>query len=129
MKRASLILLICCYSLATIGLSLKQFYCCGKLSSVTVVLAPEEKKAHNGGYEEPGCCNNKYQFFKVNDNHFAGNTSKVPCKPFIDLGSFIPCFRQIFSLPSATTMVANNTNAPPLHNGVPGFIFNCVFLI
>src|SRR3982751_2090154 len=116
MKKASLILLICCYSLATIGLSLKQFYCCGKLSSVTVVLTQVEKKAGNERYKEQGCCNNKYQFFKVNDNHFAGNISKVPCKPFIDLGLIIPSFRQILLLASPNTMVADNTNAPPLHN-------------
>ena len=108
MKKASLIVLICCYSLATIGLSLKQFYCCGKLSSVTVVLTPGEKKTGNKAHEEPGCCNNKYQYFKVNDNHFAENISKVPCKHFIDLGSFIPSFRQ-----EANRPVAAPSDRPP----------------
>ena len=128
MKKATLILLICIYSLATMGFSLKQFYCCGKLKSTTLSLVQEEKESCGKGNEKSGCCDNKYQFFKVKDNHIAADEVNSPVKHCVDLHLFTPSFQDI-SFVSQKTAIAYNSNAPPLRTGVPIYIYNCVFRI
>ncbi len=130
MKKAALILLICSYSLATMGFSLKEFYCCGKLKSVTVELTPNKKQTCNKGDGGSGCCDNKYQFFKVKEKHISAAKVSSPATYFIDLGLFTPSssFQQIW-FASPKNIVANRSNAPPLHSGVSAYIYNCVFRI
>lgn len=128
MKKAALILLICVYSFATMGFSLKQFYCCGKLNSTTLAFFQEEKQSCSKGNEKSGCCDNKYQFFKVKDKHINADDVHSPVKHFIDLHLYTPSFQDI-SFASQKPVVAYRSNAPPLHTGVPIYIYNCVFRI
>ena len=128
MKKAALILLICVYSLATMGFSLRQFYCCGKLKSTTFSLALGEQKSCNKGNEKSGCCDNKYQFFKVKDKHISSDEVDSPAKHFVDLHLYTLSFQDI-SFASQKPGVAYRSNAPPLHTGVPIYIYNCVFRI
>ncbi len=127
MKKVVLILLICSYSLATMGFSLKEFYCCGKLKSVTVALTPNKKQPCNKG-DGSGCCDNKYQFYKVKDNHFSGKDVDISLKYFTDLNFFISEVQQIL-FASRKIHVINGSHAPPLYTGVPIYISNCVFRI
>ncbi len=128
MKKITVILLLSIYSISTLGLSLKSFYCCGKLKSVTVTLAQDEQQkcAMDDGTSD--CCKIKYQFFKVKDNHFVADHVSSPVKHFVELNLFTSTF-QIVNYPSEQINVANNSNAPPLIHGVPDYIFNCVFRI
>lgn len=93
MKKAAIILLICVYSLATMGFSLKQFYCCGKLKSVTFSLLQEAKDKCGNGDDKTGCCDSKFQFFKVKDNHISADQADFPFKHFIDLHLYTPSFQ------------------------------------
>ncbi|MEJ7768459.1 MAG: hypothetical protein WKF89_11655 [Chitinophagaceae bacterium] len=127
MKKIVLILLICSYSLATMGFSLKEFYCCGKLKSVTVELTPNKKQTCNKG-DGSGCCDNKYQFYKVKDNHLSGKAVDIPLKYFTDLDLFTSVIQSIsFSIQEIDVM--NGSHAPPLYTGVPIYLSNCVFRI
>lgn len=128
MKKVTLILLICIYSLATMGFSLKQFYCCGKLKSITISLTPEAKQHCSKDNEKSGCCDNKYQFFKVKDTHITADNVSSPVKHFVDFDLYTPSFEDI-SFVSQKTTIAYKSNAPPLHRGVPIYIYNCVFRI
>ncbi len=127
MKKIALILLICSYSLATMGFSLKEFYCCGKLKSITVLLVPDAKQKCSKGTGS-GCCDNKYQFFKVKDKHISAAEVSSPVNYFTDLNLFIPSFQQI-SFPPPNIIIADRSHAPPLHSGVSAYIYNCVFRI
>lgn len=128
MKKVTLILLITLYSLSTVGLSLKEFYCCGKLKSISVTLVRETKQHCSKGSETGGCCDNQYHFYKVKDNHFAGDDLSIPVKHFTELSVFTPSFQQeLFA--SQLINIGNRTNAPPILNRVPDYIFNCVFRI
>lgn len=127
MKKFSLILLICIYSLATMGFSLKEFYCCGKLTSISLSFAQDTKEKCEKGNAK-GCCDNKYQFFKVKDNHIAADQVSSPVNHFIDLHLYTPSFQEI-TFASQQTAIANRSNAPPLHPGVPVYIYNCIFRI
>ncbi|MDQ2721290.1 MAG: hypothetical protein M3Z26_16205 [Bacteroidota bacterium] len=127
-KKITVILLLSIYSISTLGLSLKSFYCCGNLKSVTVTLPQDEQQkcANDDGTND--CCKTKYQFFKVKDNHFVADHLSSPVKHFVELNLFTSTF-QIVNYPSEQIYVANKSNAPPLRHRVPDYIFNCVFRI
>jgi len=110
------------------GFTIKEFYCCGDLKSVSVVIADDTKGECNKGNEKRGCCDNKFDFFKVKDNHFVGDKITIPAKYFTDLVLFTPSY-QSFKFNPQTVNVANRSNAPPLHSGTPIYIYNCVFRI
>ncbi len=128
MKKVTLILLISLYSLATMGFSLKQFYCCGKLKSITFSLAHQAKDKCAKGDDKSGCCDSKFQFFKVKDNHVTADQVSSPVKHFIDLHLYTPSFQNI-SFASQKTAIAYKSNAPPIHSTVPIYLSNCVFRI
>ncbi len=127
MKKIVLLLLICNYSLATMGFSLKEFYCCGKLKSVTVELNPNKKQTCNKG-DGSGCCDNKYQFYKVKDNHLSGKVVDISPKYVTDLDLFTSEV-QSTAFVTHEVDVINGRHAPPLYTGVPIYISNCVFRI
>ncbi len=128
MKKAALILLICIYSLATMGFSLKHFYCCGKLKSTSIALTQDATQHFGKGNEKRGCCDNKYQFFKVKDKHITADQVNSPVKHFVDLHLYIPSLQYI-CFASQKPVIAYRSNAPPLHTGVSISIYNCVFRI
>ncbi len=124
MKKIAIILLINIYALSTFGFSLKQFYCCGKLKSVSVVLQETE----NAKWSKGDCCKTKFQHYKVKDNHFATDFLNTSVNHFYDLFSF-PAYIQIIHSSFQQAKIANSTHAPPLHKGVPAYISNCVYRI
>ncbi|MEJ7678313.1 MAG: hypothetical protein WKG06_10720 [Segetibacter sp.] len=77
------------------GFSFKQFYCCGKLKSTTFSLVQQDKNECGKGNEKNGCCDNKYQFFKVKDNHITADEVHSPVKHFVDLHIYTPSFQGI----------------------------------
>ena len=128
MKKAVLISLIFIYSLATMGFTLKQFYCCGKLKSITISLTQNGEKKCGKGNEKNGCCDNKYQFFKVKDNHITADQVSSPVNHFIDLHFYTTPFHNS-NFVSQKTAIAYRSNAPPLDKSIPIYIYNCVFRI
>ncbi len=127
MKKAALILLISIYAISTLGVGLKEFYCCGKLKSTSISIVQGAKQKCGIGDERSGCSKNKYQYFKVKDKHVTADEISSPVKHIIDLHSFTSAFHHISATQKIT--VANRSNAPPLHPGVPDYIYNCVFRI
>ncbi|MEO5998503.1 MAG: hypothetical protein ABIN89_17235 [Chitinophagaceae bacterium] len=127
MKKVALILLICSYTVATMGFSLQEFYCCGKLKSVTVEITPNKKQTCNKG-DGSGCCDNKYQFYKVKDNHLSGKALDLPLKDFTDLDLFTSEIQSISFFTQEIDVIKGN-HAPPIYTSVPIYIFNCVFRI
>jgi len=129
MKKIVIILLVSIYSLATLGVSLKGFYCCGDLKSVSLSLTGESKKKGDKDSEKGGCCKTSYQFFKVNDNHFAADEINSPVNHFTLVHFFDISFSLASFLPAERLDIANSGHALPLYNGVPAYISNCFFRI
>ncbi len=127
MKKAILILFILIYSLATMGFSLKEFYCCGKLKSTTFSLMQHSQQECNKG-DAKGCCDNKYKVFKVKDTHISAKNIDNPANYFTDLQFDTPTF-SITPFSFLRTLLANRTHAPPLYQGVSIYLYNCVFRI
>lgn len=107
---------------------MKSFYCCGNLESVTVSITQDEQKtcANDDGMSD--CCKTKYQFFKVKDNHIAGDIISTPFLHDINLNLF-PFSFQVINYRTQEVFIANLSNAPPLIHTVPDYVFNCVFRI
>ena len=127
-KRLSLIFLVCIYTTATFGIGVKSFYCCNKLKSTTLSFAPSLENTCKQKTSVRNCCKTKYQFCKVNDSHQASVTVSAPENGFEQL-VFTPSFYSINPIAQLTIFVANYSHAPPLHNGIPIYIFDCVYRI
>ncbi len=128
MKKISVILLVCVYAFATMGFSLREFYCCGKLGSKSVTFIASENEKCSKGSGDDRCCKNNYQYFKVKDTHVSADHINVPAKYFVSLYFCNPSLDDIiFSLQKPVT--AYRSNAPPLHRSIPIYISNRVFRI
>jgi hypothetical protein len=128
MKKVALILLISIYAISTLGVGLKEFYCSGKLKSISISIVPDAKQKCGNGDDKSGCCKNKYQYIKVKDSHVKADYIGSAVKVFTVPHTFTSPFK-IFLLATPQLNLANRSNAPPLHPGVPDYIFNCVFRI
>ncbi len=64
MKKLLLIGLLLCYGLASFGVSLNYFYCCGKLKSVTIAVNANNEDDCTGP-KGKGCCDNKTVTLKI----------------------------------------------------------------
>lgn len=128
MKKISLILLIAIYSLSTLGIGVKQFYCCGKLKSTDITFVQKDSKDKCGKGSMGGCCQTKFKSLKVKDTHIAADDIGNPVKHFADLHLFTPSF-ELIALANEPINIANPSHAPPTHHGIPVYILNCNFRI
>ncbi|WP_420832402.1 HYC_CC_PP family protein [Paraflavitalea pollutisoli] len=128
MKKVCLILLLTIYTVATLGISIRQFYCCGKLKSTSLVLSDNAPKKCAKGGEKDGCCKTKYQSIKVKDSHFVSDEITTPAKHFTEASS--PGFSiDIPPLLIAAEFNANTPHAPPPDQLIALFILHCVYRI
>lgn len=56
-KRIVVLTILVCYSIASFGVSVNYFYCCGKLKTVSLVDKSTEQNCK--GKKKKACCNNK----------------------------------------------------------------------
>lgn len=130
MKKVIAILLLIIYTTATFGFSIKRFYCCGKLKSVSFVINQNTKANCKIGNEKNGCCENKYLTLKVKDNYIATVGLVNSGKHFIDFFTFTSFYQSPdFTRFQQIKTFVNPGDAPPLHDGVPVYILNCTYRI
>jgi hypothetical protein len=126
MKKILSILLIMIYGTATFGMSVKEFYCCGKLKSVSVSFNIFSKSKQT---KDDGCCKTKYHSAKVKDNHIASdkvvfNAKKIVVAP-VNFNILVP-----FVFANQKIVLSNEINGPPiLYERVPVYILNCNYRI
>jgi hypothetical protein len=134
MKKFAAIILFCIYSLASLGIGIKQFYCCGKLKSTVATLlhtpTQGEKNCPSAmAASMKNCCKTHIITLQVKDSHIASDVKFSFAK--FQLES-VPL--QFFSLPeaqiipSATALCFYAKAPPPLHD-IPLYIKNCVYRI
>lgn len=128
MKKISLIALLVIYSLASFGIGIKQFYCCGVLKSTTVHFIGEKEQQCAKEDKEDGCCKTKYQVFQVKDNHISAGDINTSLKYATDLHLDAPVFELVFIDPQLSRK-GYTSHAPPLHHGIPLYILHCVYRI
>jgi hypothetical protein len=129
MKKVLTILFLLLYSFSVFGIGLKEIYCCGKLKTVTVGVTVTENDKCNKHHEHKACCQLKYHYLKVKDNHLATIATPIAVKSSIEVHSFDLLLWQPFFYSVQLKPLVNGSHAPPLHNGIPIHIYNCVYRI
>lgn len=108
---------------------MKEFYCCGKLSNTSLAFTQYDKSTcDKGDSENDKCCKNKFQYFKIKDDHVGSIGIKSINNYSIEVDHYYPVFAYVL----AAADNANNpyqSNAPPPYNDVPVYLSNCSFLI
>ena len=128
MKKTAAIFIICVYALSSLGFSVKEFYCCGKLESVSLSFHEDGSKECSKNESKDRCCKTKFQYIKVKNSHLA-STILINCSnDFQPLLSFAPIHADKLAK-VGSGIETNRSHAPPLHSGVAVYISNCVYRI
>ncbi|MGY4539836.1 hypothetical protein ACVW0P_004277 [Mucilaginibacter sp. UYNi724] len=122
MKRSALIILTAIYLLSLVGIGINRFYCCGKLTSVTLTYASADHT------DKDNCCKNESKSFKIKDSHVTGNTAVLspstpailPAPTYLDAADI---------LSELSTPINYQANAPPGNADVPIYTLNCAYRI
>jgi hypothetical protein len=128
MKKAFLIFLVLIYSMSAFGVSLKEFYCCGKLESISVTFAGAKKDKCSKDDNTDLCCKTKFHVLKVKDTHVAPADLSLPfkyCTEQLPLATSYDELHFNFS----EVKITNGSHAPPVKKAVPIYIYNCVFRV
>ena len=123
-KKFAVISLLLVYTLSIFGLSVRQFFCCGKLKFETLSLVVNEK---HRAEPDNNCCQTNYKTFKVNDAHYASDISGDFTKHFSYSDIHFP-FDDRWVVFTRQKRFIHNSNSPPGKN-IPLYIFNCVYRI
>lgn len=128
MKKVTIILLLCIYTLSVVGYGVKGFYCCDNLTSVRFSFSQNAENQRVKTSDKSDCCKTKYHYFKVKDNYFAADHVNAPAKFLAEIPVFNSSYQPVLFI-SQRIIIANPGNAPPLYNGVSLYIANCTYLI
>ena len=128
MKQFAIISLICIYAISTLGVSVKRFYCCGKLKNTQISFSQAIAAKCTSGSESDGCCQTEFQTYKVKDDHVVLDAISVPAKYFVDIDYILPILTSHEILYRIIPQ-SNSIHAPPIASNTPAYIFYCVYRI
>ncbi len=128
MKKIALILLACVYVLSSLGIGIKQFYCCGKVKYTHLSMVQNATGQCSKGNEKSGCCQTKFKSLQVKDSHVAADSIISPDRYFTSI-LFHPTLFQIMPVAAQPTDIFYAGNAPPTLHGIPIYIFCAVYRI
>lgn len=129
MKRITIILLLICYLIPSIGLSVTTHYCGGKLASISILNIKSPTCRCGKKPMKKGCCKDKATILKIKDTQqFSKQVSLSASKTF----TFQPLYSVLTDLNSSITTYKLNipfAHPPPLQKSEPLYLLNRVFLI
>ncbi|HMG83326.1 MAG TPA: hypothetical protein VK559_09860 [Ferruginibacter sp.] len=123
MKKISLILLILIYTSSTFGMVVKEFYCCGKLTSVSFSLENDSKVKNGKQVNLPDCCKTKAFSSKVKDNHTPSFAVVSPVKYFTQIEPHFSALKVVPLANSEFDFTSGAHDPPLLHSSTPIYIF------
>ncbi|MDI3320019.1 HYC_CC_PP family protein [Pinibacter soli] len=134
MKKFAALILFCVYSLASLGIGIEQFYCCGKLKSTVATLFHTSRQSEKNcppamAASMKNCCKKNIITLQVKDSHIASDV-KFSFAKF----QFESIFQQFFLLPEAQIIPSANSlcyysKAPPPSRNIPLYIQYCAYRI
>jgi hypothetical protein len=128
MKKIIAIFLFTIYSLTTMGIGIRQFYCCGKLRSTSLTLVQETKEKCSNSGAMKGCCKTKFKSLKVKAIHVTTDNAVTLNKSFTGYHLPVPAVEATISV-TQPVIVANASHAPPPGQDIPVYILHCSYLI
>jgi hypothetical protein len=121
-KRTALLFLTAIYLLSLVGIGVNRFYCCGKLTSVTLTYAPADHTDKNN------CCKHESKSFKIKDSHVTVNTTVL--SPSIPAILPAPAYQTAVNILIEQATHSNyQANAPPGNPDIPIYTLNCAYRI
>jgi hypothetical protein len=121
-KRTALLFLTAIYLLSLAGIGINRFYCCGKLTSVTLTYASADHTDKNN------CCKHESKSFKIKDSHVTANTTVL--SPSIPAILPAPAYLVAVNVPTEQDNPINyQANAPPGNPDIPIYTLNCAYRI
>ncbi len=132
-KKLFVFILAFTYLAEASGMSLYKHFCMNRLVSWGLTKGGKNcpscgmEKDHPGKSECKGCCKDEHKIIKLTGDHKA----EFSIWSIALFGEAIPSFSLVESSVSTFGIKStwNSIHAPPLYNGVPVYLFNCVFLI
>jgi hypothetical protein len=127
-KKLGIIGLFLIYAAASIGISIKQFYCCNQLKSTSLAYTAVEESSCGMSHKMKDCCKTKVTFLKSQDTHFAktGSISMPSLEMHINTTAFFSIAPIIHY---KGTIAVPQSNPPPLQDGIPLYQFYCNYRI
>jgi len=128
MKKIGVIILLFCYLMPAIGLSVTQHYCGGKLVSVSVFSASSPKCSCGKKLMKKDCCEDKIIVLKLKDTQ---NFAKKVVGNFSQTFKLITQCFPIYNGPAVTLSFEKHLpfSHPPLQKSESLYLLNQVFLI
>ena len=126
MKKFVVILVLFSYAVSVTGLTVSNFYCCGKLRSTKIVFASTGKKSCTAKMSSKKCCKYDESFFKVKDHHVV---STVDFVPDVHVAEVVYFNANTFLQKHLSSFITYYSNAPPLKPLQPQYLMNCNFRI
>lgn len=126
MKKCLLILILFSYSIASFGVSLNYFYCCGKLKTVTIHETAEASKCT--GDKKKDCCKNKKVHIQLKTDQQHSPTNDFNCSAPLALPTvFDNVLLSCNNFQQVEKIIVNNK--PPSISSVATNILFCTFRI
>jgi hypothetical protein len=120
-KRTALLFLMAIYLLSLVGIGVNRFYCCDKLTSVTLAFVSANHT------DKDNCCKHESKSFKIKDSHVTVNV--------IVLSPSIPAILPALAYQTAVNILTEQdthnyqANAPPGNPDIPIYTLNCAYRI
>ena len=128
MKKFALFIMLCIYTLSSLGIGVNSFYCCGILKSTGLTLGQSFTDGCSKGNEKNGCCNNKFKSLQIKESHIASDTFTTTEQLYTILHLANPAL-QVLIIAIPTMGISYSTHAPPLRQQIPFYISYCVYRV
>ena len=129
MKKIIVLLLLFCYLIPAIGLSVKQHYCGGKVTSISIIFTDNHSCPCGKKVMKKDCCKDKTIVFKLKDTQ---NFTKKFASNFSQTSKFVAHIFPVFNYQYDEVAFEKHlpfAHPPPLQKSEPLYLLNRVFLI
>jgi len=127
MKKCLLILILLSYSIASFGVSLNYFYCCGKLKTVTITKTTAAEKCT--GNKKKDCCKNKKVHIQLKTDQQQNTVSTFNFASPIILNHHFDNFKIANNIVHLNNDVYSQFKKPPSLSLIGANILFCTFRI
>lgn len=128
MKKFALFIILCIYTLSSLGMGVNSFYCCGVLKSKGLTLGQSITDGCSKGNEKNGCCNNKFKSLQVKESHVGSEKFTTTNQLYSILHFVTPDF-QVIPVSIPIIDISYSTHAPPLRQQIPFYISYGVYRV
>jgi hypothetical protein len=125
MKKIVTITLLFIFAGSTMGIGITQFYCCGHLKSTSISFSKSDN-SNSAKNHAISCCKSTIKNLKLQDNYIGSDYIFSSVKSGAVAVLFTSCHNEKQSLNLMPHFLRQSLSPPP-NQGVPIYIFDCVY--